>query len=187
MTWSPLSQCQDETAKTRWRAVPFTAGKGLDLGCGKARLFDTEFVVGVDNGYAAERYQLPIQPNIKLDARDLSQLASGSWDFVYSSFLLQEFPYKDVPNVLREWLRLVKVNGTLVLYLPDADQVPKVAEPELGIEPELQHNGDQKWNVTYERLVAAMEKVAFNWDLVHFEKCSSDDEYALFFVFQRLK
>ena len=186
MVWSPLAPpCQNETAKTRWRAVPYTAGKGLDIGCGLERLFDTEFVIGIDNGQDAGKHN--IVANMKLDARDLSQLAGGSWDFVYSSFLLQYFPYKDVPNVLRDWMRLLKVGGCLSLYLPDSEQYPKCAEPELEIFAEAGSNPEQKWNVTYKRLVAALEKVAFNWDLVEYQVCGSDDEYALWFVIRRLK
>jgi predicted SAM-dependent methyltransferase len=187
MTWSPLSAaCQSETPKTRWRAVPYTAGKGLDLGCGKERLFDTEFVTGIDN-FDAMQQGGSVQASMKLDARDLSQLASGAWDYVYSSFLLQLFPYAEVPNVLREWLRLVKANGTLILYLPDAETFPKCAEPELGVGAEGGSNPLQRWNVTYERVVTALQKVAFNWDLIAYEKCCADDEYALFFVIRRLK
>ena len=185
MTWSPLSPaCTAETPKTRWRAVPYTSGRGLDLGCGQSKLFESEFVIGVDNGSDG----LPnLQANLPGDARDLSQFSAGSWDYVYSSFLLHQFSYKDVPNVLREWLRLLKVNCSLVLYLPDADTYPKCAEPELGIGAEAGANPRQLWNVTYERLVAALEKVAFNWDLIAYEKCDKDDEYALFFVIRRLK
>jgi SAM-dependent methyltransferase len=187
MTWSPLSAaCQSETPKTRWRAVPFTAGKGLDIGCGKDRLFDTEYVVGVDSFDAAAQ-GLSVAASMKVDARDLSQFAGGTWDFVYSSFLLHLFPYQDVPNVLREWMRLLKANGNLVLYLPDADTFPKCAEPALGIGAEGGCNPGQQWNVTYERVAAALEKVAFNWDLIYFEKCCADDEYGLFFVIRRLK
>jgi len=187
MTWSPLATaCTNETPKTRWRAVPFTAGKGLDLGCGRERLFDTEFVLGVDNGQG-DGSGGPIQANMKLDARDLSPLSAGQWDFVYSSFLLQTFPYKDVPNVLREWMRVVKTNGNLVLYLPDSEVYPKCAEPELGIVAEGGGNPEYKWNVTYQRLVAAMKKTHFNWDLVWFEQCHTDDEYAIFAVFRKLK
>jgi predicted SAM-dependent methyltransferase len=187
MTWSPLSAaCQSETPKTRWRAIPYTSGRGLDIGCGKDRLFESEYVIGVDNFDDAQR-GLSVQASIKADARDLSQFSGGAWDFIYSSFLLQRFPYKDVPNVLREWMRLLKANCNLVLYLPDADTFPKCAEPELGVGAEGGADTLQQWNVTYERVVAAMEKVAFNWDLIYFEKCCADDEYGLFFVFRRLK
>jgi SAM-dependent methyltransferase len=187
MTWSPLTvPTNNETPKTRWRAVPWTAGSGLDLGCGQERLFETDFVFGIDNGQDAENLRIPVRASMRCDARALP-FSAGQWDFVYSSFLLHQFPYKEVPDVLREWMRVVKIGGALVLYLPDADQVPKVNEPELGIVAEPQCAAGHAWNVTYERVVAAMEKVAFNWDLCYFEKCDRDDEYALFFAFRRLK
>jgi SAM-dependent methyltransferase len=188
MTWSPLTPPSgSEVQKVRWRAVPYTAGRGLDLGCGREKLFDTEFVVGVDNGYDAEQHGATINANLKLDVRDLSQLASGAWDYVFSSFVLQYFPYRDVPNVLRDWMRLVKVGGCVCLYLPDEDQFPKCREDEREIIAESGTHPAQKWNVNYARVVAAMEKVAFNWDLCEYKVCSGDDEYALWFVFRRLK
>jgi ubiquinone/menaquinone biosynthesis C-methylase UbiE len=187
MTWSPLVTAQTrETPKTRWRTVPWTGGKGLDLGCGPEKLFDTQYVVGVDNGHDQERYQIPVIGNLYQDARTLP-FSAGTQDFVYSSFLLQYFPYKDVPEILREWMRVVKIGGCLILYLPDAEQYPKCAEPELGTAAEPQFHVDQKWNVTYDRLIEAMKKVAINWDLCHFERCDQADEYSLFFVFRRLK
>jgi SAM-dependent methyltransferase len=186
MTWSPLAPNQfNETPKTRWRAVPFTPGKGLDIGCGRERLFETEFVLGVDNGSGAEQFGLQVQANIRAEAKELP-FANNVWDFVYSSFMLQYTAYKEVPQLLREMFRVIKPGGTVVLYLPDPEQVPKCAEPELGIHAEPQSQPGQQWNCTYERVVAAAQKVAFNWDLCWFEKCDRDDEYGLFFVFRKL-
>lgn len=185
MTWSPLSPpSTGETHKTRWRAVPYTHGKGLDLGCGREKLFETEFVVGVDNGCDSD---CMATANIRMDVKDLSQFSAGSWDFAFSSFVLQYFPYKEVPNVLREWMRVIKVGGCLCLYLPDEDQYPKCPEPEREIVAETGAWSAHKWNVNYARVVAAMEKVAFNWDLIEYQQCADEQEYALWFVFRRLK
>jgi predicted SAM-dependent methyltransferase len=183
LTWSPLNPppAGGEVQKTRWRTVPYTAGKGLDLGCGVAKLFETEFVFAIDDGSEASN------ANMRADARDLSQFSAGSWDYVFSSFLLQYFPYKEVPNALREWMRLIKVGGCLCLYLPDEEQYPKCNEPERSIVAESGANPRHAWNVNYARVVAAMEKLGFNWDLVEFQQCAGDDEYALWFVFRRLK
>lgn len=175
-----------EVAKTRWRAVPFTSGKGLDLGCGAQRLFNTEFVVSIDNG-AGVQFGQQIVANLQMDAKELTTFAANSWDYVFSSYLLQEFEYKDVPTVLRDWMRVVKPGGFLVLYLPDEDQVPKVAEPERGIVAQAGTMPLQKWNVNYERLVEAMKKTHWNWDLVYYEVCSEADEHSLFFVWKKLK
>lgn len=173
--------------KTRWRAVPYTQGRGLDLGCGREKLFDTEFVIGVDNGYDADNHGVVVSANLRLDCRDLTQFAGGSWDYVFSSFLLQYFPYADVPKVLRDWFRLVKVGGCLVLYIPSDTMYPKCSEPERGIVGEPGTHPAHKWNTNYERVVAAMEKVALNWDLCEYQQCGGDDEYADFYVFRRLK
>lgn len=168
----------NETAKTRWRAVPYTAGRGLDLGCGAQRLFETEYVVGLDNGEDAD-IGLPGAPNLRGDARDLGMFAAGHWDYVYSSYLLQYFPYEQIHTALREWLRVVKTHAYVSLYLPDAEQYPKVGTP--------QAHPKQKWDVTYDLVTAALEKTAWNFDLCHFEKCDQGDEYSLYFVVQKLK
>jgi len=62
--------------------------------------------------------------------------------------------------------------------LPDEDEYPKVGEQ--GANP------DHKWNVNYDRVVEAMEKVPRSWDLVQFEKRNQTDEYSLFFVFKMI-
>jgi SAM-dependent methyltransferase len=185
VTWSPLAPppAAGEMAKTRWRAVPYTAGRGLDLGCGPGKLFETEFCFAVDDGSDPG----VVNANMRLDVRDLSQFSAGSWDYVFSSFVLQYSPYKDVPNVLREWCRTIKKGGCLCLYLPCEDAYPKCNEPEREIVAEPGGNPRHAWNVNYKRVVAAMEKLGFNWDLIEFAECTADDEYSLWFVFRMLK
>jgi Methyltransferase domain len=189
LTWSPLTPppAGGEVQKTRWRAVPFTSGRGLDLGCGIEKLFDTEYVIGIDNGHDAEHHGAKVNANIRMDCRELTQFSAQSFDYIFSSFLLQYFPYKDVPDVLRAWMRLIKTNGFLVLYLPDEAQYPKCPEPEREIVGEQGQHPSQKWNVNYDRLCAAMDKVACAWDLVDYQVCGGDDEYGLFFAWRKLK
>lgn len=175
-----------ETAKTRWRAVPWTGGKGLDLGCGPEKLFDTEYVLGIDSGVGAALGG-PVNPNIQADCKELTMFASGSFDYVFSSFLLQEFTHKEATEALRNWLRVVKTRGTVVLYLPDENQYPKCPESERGIAGEPGAHPHQKWNVNYDRLVEALAKTSWNWDLEHFEVCDQLNEYALFAVIRKLK
>ena len=107
---------------------------------------------------------------------------------MFSSHLLEHFPKKDVAGILREWMRVVRIGGNLILYLPDEDQYPKCKEVERGfMENEPWVNQTHFWNVNYDEVVAQMERTGFNWDLVYFEKCSQDDEYSLFFCFRKLK
>lgn len=167
-----------ETPKTRWRSVPFTAGRGLDVGCGAEKLFDTEYVIGIDSCLDGQIGAV-INPNIQTDGRELSMFSAGQFDFVFSSYMLQELEYKDVSEALRNFMRVIKVAGSVVLYLPDDKQYPLVGKP--GAHPL------QKWDCNYDNVVAAMAKTAWNWDLIHFETCSKADEYSLFFAFKKLK
>lgn len=50
-------------------------------------------------------------------AEDLHWFRDGVLDFVYSSHLLED--YVDTEAVLREWLRVLKPGGRLVIFCPD--------------------------------------------------------------------
>lgn len=178
----------NESSKTRWRAIVYCRGKGLDLGCGPEKLIASDNCIGVDNNIDATLFGRPAQYNVKADVTDLSMFGTGSMDWVFSSHTLEHVSPEKVTDTLREWMRVLKIGGFLILYLPDMEQYPKCPDKELGIEAfEPVCNPDHKWNCSYDRVIGFMEKLHFNWDLVAFEKCSSDDEYSLFFVFKRLK
>jgi ubiquinone/menaquinone biosynthesis C-methylase UbiE len=51
------------------------------------------------------------------DATDLHWFRDGVLDYVYSSHLLEDF--SDTEKVLREWLRVLKAGGNLVIFCPD--------------------------------------------------------------------
>lgn len=179
----PAAPQGEEVRKTRWRALVYAAGKGLDLGCGMEKLLDTSNCIGVDNDKDAQLYLRPAKYDIKADVSDLP-FVSGRYDYAFSSHVLEHIPLDKVPATLAEWMRVLRVGGRLILYLPDADQYPKCKDASMGIEEYEPHcNTDHKWNVTYQRVVMAMEQVECGWELKHFEVCSEEDEYSLFFVF----
>jgi predicted SAM-dependent methyltransferase len=188
MTWKSTAPQGNEVGKTRWRALPYARGKVLDLGCGPNKLVDSTECIGVDSCKDNTLFNIQFKPDVKCDVEDLSLFASGTIDTVFSSHVLEHIDFIKIPSVLREWMRVIKVGGFLVLYLPDEAQYPKCEEPARGIYmSEAYCNPDHKWNINYSRVIEVMEKIGFNWDLVHFEQCSSDDEYSLFFVFKKLK
>ena len=171
--WSLENSKNDESSKIRWELVPYMRGKCLDIGCGPYKVFP--HFVGVDNGDHWGHFD-----NVRVDdAKDLSQFGSEAWDVAYSSHLLEHFPYKDVPNVLNEWMRVTKVGGYLILYLPDEKQYPKVGDKYA--------NQDHKWDVSYDKVISAMEKSDCGWDLIDYQVRSEADEYSLFFVFKKLQ
>lgn len=174
MTWTIDGPQGNESAKIRWEIVPYTRGVGLDLGCGPWKAFP--HFTGVDNCHHAREFGWTTNPDIHVDTcEDLSRFAGNSHDFVFSSHLLEHI--ENYQQALREWFRVIRPKGYLVLYLPDEDEYPKVGEK--GANP------DHKWNVNYDRVVDAMKGVG-SWDLCRFEKRNKDDEYSLFFVFQKV-
>lgn len=173
MVWKPDNSHGNESGKIRWELVPYTRGRVLDLGCGPNKAFP--HFIGVDNGHH-EKFGYSIKPDLMSDCEKLDFVADQSCDAVFSSHLLEHIPYENVPNVLVEWFRVIKPNGYLILYLPDEDTYPKVGEE--GANP------DHKFNVNYNKIVWPMKDVG-GWDLVEFQKRDQDDEYSLFFVFQK--
>jgi ADP-heptose:LPS heptosyltransferase len=172
VTWSLENSKNDESSKIRWELVPYFNGKCLDIGSGPYKVFP--HFTSVDNGHHWGVRGVDIKVD---DAVDLSLLGSEAWDLAYSSHLLEHFPYDKVPAVLSEWMRVTKIGGHLVLYLPDEDQYPKVGHPNANV--------DHKWDVNYTKVVEVMEKLDCGWDLVDYQVRSEGDEYSLFFVFKK--
>jgi SAM-dependent methyltransferase len=98
-----------ETSKAKARRVAegffekYFTGKGLDVGYGG------DLVVPNCRGWDVEDG----------DAHNLRGLADASFDFVYSSHVLEHL--EDPARALRTWWRVVKPGGYLILYLPERD------------------------------------------------------------------
>lgn len=162
----------NESAKIKYEIVTYTRGRGLDLGCGPSKAY--AHFIGVDNLASTRLFGTRMQPDVVVnDCLDLSLFATGSMDFCFSSHLLEHIT--DYKTALAEWMRVVKIGGHLVLYVPDEDEYPKVGEP--GANP------DHKWNVNYDRVFEAMPD---GFNLVRFEKRNDGYEYSLFFVFEKI-
>lgn len=190
----------NESGKIKWEIVKWTRGRGLDLGCGPQKTFP--HFIGVDNGKDAILFRHAINPDVRVTtAAELPMFASGSMDFVLASHLLEHFPItaedpRTWPNpiaramadklllerhtavdALREWMRVLKRDGYLVLYVPDEDEYPHVGDK--GANP------DHCFNCNYEVITSLMRSTGTAWDLVNFQKRSDDNEYSLFFVFKK--
>lgn len=174
MAWRIDDPCGDETGKIRWELVQYTRGRGLDLGCGPSKAFP--HFIGVDNYTDTQLFGIEMKPDVVCNVTKLDVFGSASMDFAYSSHCLEHIPPEKVTSTLKEWLRVIKPGGFLLLYLPDEDEYPKCGEE--GANP------DHKWNVNYERTIGYM-KEAGSWELIRFEKRNQDREYSLFFVFKK--
>jgi len=176
MVWDINGKQGNESAKIRWEIVPYTRGRGVDVGCGPYKAFD--HFIGLDNGHH-QVFGHSIKPDVQIEtAEKLDLFASGSLDFVFASHLLEHIP-PGAPCVktLKEWMRVLRHGGYLILYVPADDLYPKVGE--VGANP------DHKWNCNYDSILELMEQVP-GWDLVDYQKRNEDDEYSLFFVFKKV-
>lgn len=200
MVWDINAPQGNESGKIKWEIVKWTRGTGLDLGCGIQKTYP--HFIGVDSGKDGVLFGHPINPDVRVKtAADLPMFANASMDFVFSSHLLEHFPLtRDDPrtwddkraailaekllleshtaeDALREWMRVLKVDGYLVLYVPDEDTYPKVGQP--GANP------DHCFNVNFETVMALMRSTGTHWDLLEYQERSEGNEYSLFFVFQK--
>lgn len=161
----------NESAKIKWELVPFTRGRGLDLGCGPFKAFP--HFTGVDNGHHGQ-FGWDIKPDIHVETcEDLSIFASQSMDFVFSSHLLEHI--EDTKKTLKEWFRVLKVGGYLCLYLPHKDFYPNI-----GTEGS---NPDHKHDFLPEDIESQMPQ---GWDLVVNENRNEGQEYSFFQVYKKL-
>lgn len=103
-----------ETSKCRSRLLPYCTGYGLDLGFGGDPISPQAIRVDSPKPYAKTgSYGVQLGG----DATNLYWFSSGVLDYIYSSHLLEDF--EDTEAVLKEWLRVLKVGGKLVIFCPD--------------------------------------------------------------------
>jgi len=104
-----MNQIRGEVDHCRARLIKYCKGQGVDLGCGWSKIrIDA---IGVD--------LLCPDAELKMDARLLDQFPDEHFDYVFSSHLLEEI--ENTEATLREWLRILKKDGNLVLYQADKD------------------------------------------------------------------
>jgi predicted SAM-dependent methyltransferase len=103
-----------ETSKCRARLAPFCTGNGVDIGPGGDPILPTAVRVDLQSPYSHVGDN-PVQ--LAGDATNLYWFADGVLDYAYSSHVLEDFV--DTKSVLREWLRVLKPGGHLVVYCPD--------------------------------------------------------------------
>lgn len=81
-------------------ALTWCIGQGLDIGSGKWPI----------------QGATPIENDAELNAHKLDKFHDGSLDFVFSSHCLEHL--QDWQNALKLWIRKIRPNGILFLYLP---------------------------------------------------------------------
>lgn len=100
-------------AHHRWEGK-FERGKQvvLDIGAGDAQYWIPEGTpIRIDNDPA-------MNPDILCDARKIP-LEDCTADVIVASHIIEHFSYRETISVLKEWIRLLKIGGKLVIVAPN--------------------------------------------------------------------
>lgn len=98
-----------EVDNCRHRVLKYCQGQGLDIGCGVTKIKSDS--IGID-------LVSPLA-DMKSDGRILSDFPDEHFDYIFSSHMLEEID--DTEAILKEWLRVLKKDGYIVLYQADRD------------------------------------------------------------------
>lgn len=151
-----------ETTKAHSRRVregffeKYCKGKGLDIG------FGSDLITKNAKGYDFEHG----------DAQLLKGVKNNSFDFVYSSHTIEHLPdpYLGVKN----WFRVVKPGGYLIIYLPHRDLYEKKKTLPSRFNPNHYHfflvDRDEEPDTI--GVVPLIEKTLNDFDIVYAKECS---------------
>jgi SAM-dependent methyltransferase len=110
--------------------------KVLHIGCGSARKPQMPVAFHGDDWVEVRCDIDPCaEPDIVADMRDLSTIAEGSFDAVYSSHNIEHVFAHEVPIVLRGFSRVLKPEGFLVITCPDVQSLGEALSQGRLLEP----------------------------------------------------
>lgn len=166
-----------EAAKIAPIVVPYLQGRALDIGSGPGKVWPQ--VIGIDPGHNGGK---PIT-DIMADGTNLTIFADASVDAVFSSHFLEHIDKYRVAACLREWSRVLKPEGYMVLYVPSANLYPVIGDEFA--------NPDHKWNIypgDIEDILKTDIKIqeTHGWELILSEERDQDDEYSLLIVLKKI-
>lgn len=172
MTWNPDNIYGCEAAKIAPLVVHYLQGRCLDIGSGPGSVWPQ--VTGIDLGH---NQGVPVT-DLMMDGTNLCTFADNSIDGIFSSHMLDKIEKSKVPAVLREWTRVLKPGGYLVLYLPAASLIP-----------EGEGHPDTKWKATPDDIESVLrERGDYRqaWEVVERESRNDNDEASLWLVYRKL-
>ena len=150
-----------ETAKIRDRVLKYCQGLGVDLGCGDDKITPQTF--GIDIRPLA-LVDIVRDASGKLDCFD-----DGAFDYVYSSHFLEHLE-KPV-EALAEWIRILKMDGYLILYLPHKEYY-------------TEYNPEHKQELDQETVLGWLAKL-WRFEIVVNEMDVGENRYSFLIVAQK--
>ena len=161
------SKPKGETDLCRNRLLKYCKGQGLDLGCGNVKIKNEAIGIDLLSPYA----------DMRLDARLMPFYNDEFFDYIFSSHLLEEI--ENTEATLREWLRILKKGGYIVLYQADRDYYYPLDDPRCN----QKHIHHFVWKDLWE----IFEKIG-NVELTHHDRYSKDpyNEWSFELVIQKM-
>ncbi len=108
-----------EANKCKDRVLKYLQGNILDLGVDDCPV--VPWAITIDLRRAIDGI------NLVGDVRNLYWFEDCVMDTVFSSHCLEDLP--DPEQALREWIRVIKHRGHLILYMPDKKWYPNIGQP----------------------------------------------------------
>lgn len=105
-----------ETAHARPHVAKFCTGLGLDIGFGGDKIVPEALSMDLPKPYTKVGEDKQI---LRGEAGRLDFLCDEVLDYIYSSHLVEDFTYPALVQMLKEWRRVLKPNGLLIIVAPD--------------------------------------------------------------------
>lgn len=106
-----------ETATARPILAPYCTGNGIDIGAGGDPIVPSAICIDRPEASTTRAHVGRHPTHLAGDAAHLVWFADNVLDYAYSSHCLEDF--LDTRAILREWLRVLRPGGHIVLFLPD--------------------------------------------------------------------
>jgi len=161
----------------KWAVENNRFKNGVDIGCGTMRVDD--MIPSMDR-----------QPDYKYahaqfvwDCHDLELFNDGKLDFIFSSHCLEDFA--DIPVVFYNWWNKLKINGLMLLLLPDIQggRYPKSGQP--GSNPS--HRVDVGKEYMHKMLEDLKIKQNIRYEILQEDTIPHTESSSIDFVIKRIK
>ncbi len=134
-----------ETSQFRKLFLKYVEGKdGIDVGFGGDPIIPSAITIDLPNQYCFAGNH---PRNLTGDARNLYWFKDNSLEYLYSAHLLEDMEDTEVLDILKEWIRVIKSGGYLLLLLPEQEVYEKMTL-EAGNVPNPAHK-NKEFGYTY--------------------------------------
>lgn len=175
-------QNESETDYCRELLAPYCVGNGLDIGAGGSPIVPSAICIDREEGSVHRAYVGSHPTHLVWDAFHRLPFDSFSLDYCFSSHCLEDA--QETAQVLEEWMRVLKVGGKLVLYLPDQKRYEEDCERK-GWLPNQDHV-HKDMGLEYIKSCLASIKPRCPYEIIQSLDPFEEDSYSFSIVVQKL-